>query len=208
MNKILEEKLVLYAITPAYDGSEKYFEKIEQSLRGGATILQLREKNLSGEELEKLAIRVKEICDRHKVPLIINDDAALAQKIGAAGVHLGQSDQGIDEARKMLGDKIIGISSHNVDEAIAAQNAGADYLGAGACFDTPSKSNIIPIELDVLNQITAAVDIPVVAIGGITKENIAKLCERGLSGVAVISALYSAEDVEQTTQEFLKELNL
>lgn len=204
--KGLCEQLLLYAITPEYDGSEQYFEKIEASLRGGATVLQLREKNLQEEALEQLAKRIKALCDNFSVPLIINDNPYLAEKIGAAGVHLGQDDLDIAEARKIVGDKIIGISAHNVQEALAAEQAGADYLGAGACFVTNSKSNIIPIELNVLDEMTAAVEIPVVAIGGITRKNVERLSGRGLTGVAVISALFSAEDVERATKEFLEEL--
>ena len=206
--KSLSEQLLLYAITPAYGDEEEYFRSLEGSLRGGVRILQLREKHLPKEKLEELAIRVKRLCDRYGVPLIVNDDPYLAQRIDAAGVHLGQGDLDLDAARKIVGDKIIVVSSHNVKEAIAAERSGADYLGAGACFDTPSKSNIIPIELGELNKITAAVDIPVVAIGGITHGNVERLNDRGLSGVAVISALFAAKDVERVTREFLRRLKL
>lgn len=204
----ISKKLLLYAITPQYTGDEIYFEKIEQALRGGVTILQLREKNLQGFELEQLAIRVKNLCKKYNVPLIINDDPYLVKKIDADGLHLGQDDMSIEEARRIVGEKIIGISTHNKEEAIFAENSGADYIGVGAVFETKTKDNTISLSMEKLEEITKSVTIPCVAIGGINQDNIKKLKGKGLSGVAVISVIFSAEDVERRTYEFKKNISL
>lgn len=200
--KIEREKFLLYALT---DGSAKkgedFFWKIEKALKGGVTLLQLREKNMSVKELTALAKRLKGICQVYDVPLIINDSVETALLSAADGVHLGQGDMDIVKARRMLGnDKIIGVSAHSVEEALTAQENGADYLGCGAVFATGSKANTSPISYDTLSRICGSVSLPVVAIGGINEENIHGLSGIGICGVAVINAIFSKEDTENAAR--------
>lgn len=200
-----KEDLLLYAITDrTWQGSSKLSEQIEAVLKGGATLLQLREKELSYEQFITEAKEVRKITLRYQIPLIINDRIDVAAAVDADGVHLGQDDDTLMTAREILGsDKIIGISAHTVEEAISAQRYGADYIGAGAVFGTATKKDANPLKLDILSQICDAVTIPVVAIGGITRDNIMSLAGSGVDGVAVISSLFAAEDITTATSEML-----
>lgn len=200
-NHDLKSKLLLYAVTTQYTHDEIFFKKIEQALQSGVTFLQLREKSLPDDELETIAVRIKSLCNAYDVPFIINDNPNLAQKIGADGVHLGQDDMSIDDARKIIGSKIVGISAHNVKEAVSGEQLGADYIGAGAMFLTESKSDTTSLSVKELSDIVSAVSIPVVAIGGIDKENVCQLKDTGISGVAVIGAIFSSDDVVNATKE-------
>ena len=177
-----KSKLLLYAITDRKLLRGRSLEaSVDAALQGGVTILQLREKNIEKEEFIKEALEIKDICIKHRVPLIINDNVEVCLQADADGVHLGQSDGSITEARKILGDnKIIGATAHNVEEAVKAFYEGADYLGVGAAFGSKTKLDAKPIDVNEYKNICAAVDIPVVAIGGINEENIQKLYARYL----------------------------
>ena len=197
-------KLRLYGIL----GSENlqgitHKEAVSHAIKGGMTCIQIREKNLNRDELVDVISEIKPLCDEAEVPLIINDDADICNKTDACGVHLGLSDGSIEEARNLLGEsKIIGATAHNLEEAFAAEAAGADYIGVGAAFGSNSKGNAVKLpSLDVYNLITSSVKIPVVAIGGINVDNIKSLEGRGLVGVAVISALFSSSDIEKSAEE-------
>lgn len=201
------EQLLLYAITDYSWLKGKSLEsQVELALKGGATILQLREKSLNYDDFLEQALRLKPICKKYRVPLIINDNVEVALEADADGVHVGQEDMQAKEAREKLGpDKIIGVSCKTVDEALEAQTRGADYLGVGAIFPTKSKEDADPISFEALNEIVEAVDIPVVAIGGIELKNIAQLQESGISGVSVISAIFAQDDIENATRLLKKE---
>ena len=185
-----KKDLLLYGVTDrSWLGDRTLAQQVEASLRGGATMIQLR------------ALELRELCGRYGVPLILNDDAELAQAAGADGVHVGQSDMEAGRVRALLGeDKLIGVSARTVEQALAAQAAGADYLGVGAMFPTGTKQDTRPVSYDTLKAICAAVDIPVVAIGGIGAGNVAELAGSGIAGVAVVSALYAQPDVEAATR--------
>lgn len=171
-------------------------ESVERSILGGASVVQLREKNASSLELFRLAQRVKQVTDRYGVPLIINDRLDICMAVGAAGVHLGQSDLPCAEARKILGaDKIIGVSAATPEEAAKAQSDGADYLGVGAVFSTSTKTNTRPVTKDTIRRIRAAVTVPFVVIGGVNQQNISQLYGLGIDGAAVISAVISQPDI-------------
>ena len=171
-------------------------ESVERSILGGASVVQLREKNASSMELFRLAQRVKQVTDKYGVPLIINDRLDICMAVGAAGVHLGQSDLPCAEARKILGaDKMIGVSAATPEEAAKAQSDGADYLGVGAVFSTSTKTNTRPVTKDAIRRIRAAVTIPFVVIGGVNQQNITQLYGLGIDGAAVISAVISQPDI-------------
>lgn len=175
--------------------------QVEEAILGGVTLVQLREKHTTGEELLALAQRVKKVTDRYNVPLIINDYVDIALQIDAAGVHLGQSDDDIRMVREKLGmNKIIGASAHNVEEALAAYAAGADYLGSGAAFGSSTKGDAGKISLETLTKVAKCVPIPVVAIGGIDEDNVAALRGRNLAGIAVVSAILAQPDVRKAAQ--------
>ena len=186
------ETLALYAITDSRLAKEQsFYEQIEDALKGGVTLLQLREKNMCEEDLLKEALEVQKICKKYRVPLIINDDVELAKKINADGVHVGQSDLDAGTARTILGpDKIIGVTAKTVEQARAAQRAGADYLGSGAIFGTGTKPDAKPMTMELLREIVNAVDIPVVAIGGIDSSNAYKLAKTGIAGIAVVNGIF------------------
>lgn len=203
---ILRQKLLLYAITPEQGKDPAYFEKLERAMQGGITALQLREKSLSKNNLRDLALQVGSLCKKYRIPLIINDDPHIAELVDADGVHLGQRDMPIKEARTILGDKIIGVSAHNLKEALRAQEEGADYIGVGAVFHTGSKSDTIPLSMEELTKITNFVSIPVVAIGGIDLETVSMLEGRSLDGIAVLSAIFSSQDIENAASELKKKL--
>jgi len=168
----------------------------------GVTLFQLREKRLTKEAFAQEAREIKEICHRYRIPLIINDAVDIAKEIGADGVHIGLSDMSIKKARKLLGSEvIIGASAHSVEEALAAQEAGADYIGCGAVFTTNTKTDTTSLSLRELTAICKTVHIPAVAIGGITAENLPQLRGSGIAGVAVISALFAKEDIAAATRQ-------
>ena len=204
--KVRPEQLRLYAVTDrAWAADEDDFlAQVEDAVDGGATFVQLREKHLNEEAFLAEAERFVALCRRKGVVSIINDNVGIAAKTGADGVHVGQEDLAAGRVRQLLGpDKIIGVSAHTVEEALAAQAAGADYLGTGAAFVTGTKTDAKPISRETIRAICAAVDIPVVAIGGITRDNILELKGCGLDGVAVVSALFAQKDVKAAAEELL-----
>ena len=202
-----KEDLLLYAVTDRHWlNGRSLIEVVEESLKGGVTFLQLREKELDDESFLKEAKELKELCREYKVPFVINDNVEIAIKTDADGVHVGQSDMEAGDVRKRLGpDKIIGVSAQTVEQAVLAEKRGADYLGVGAVFPTGSKDDADDVSFDTLKAICEAVSIPVVAIGGISKENAIKLKGSGICGVAVISAIYAASDIKEAAAE-LKEV--
>ncbi len=202
--KIEGVKLRLYAVTDrAWAADEDaLMDQIAAAIDGGAGIVQLREKHLDHDAFLREARRFVALCREKGVISIINDAVDIAAAVGADGVHVGQSDLAAGRAREVLGpDKLIGVSAHSVEEALAAQAAGADYLGVGAAFVTGTKADAAPISRDTIRAITAAVDIPVVAIGGISRDNITELAGCGLDGVAVVSALFAQKDVKAAAKE-------
>ena len=196
----------LYFITDSTPYSEEEFlRRVEEALAGGATLLQLREKERTTREYLQLAARVHEIALKYQVPLIIDDRVDVALAVGAEGVHVGQSDMEAGKVREKLGpDKIIGVSCKNVEQALLAKKHGADYLGVGAMYPTGTKKDATAVTPEALSAICQAVDIPVVAIGGINKDRLEPLKGTGVDGVAVVSAIFAAEDIEKATRE-LKE---
>lgn len=201
--KFAKEKLLLYAVTDrAWTGKKTLGQQIEETLQAGATFLQLREKNLTEEEFLDEAVKVKKITEKYGVPLIINDNVDVAIKSGADGVHVGQSDMEAGNVRALLGDdKILGVTAKTVEQAKLAEKRGADYLGVGTVFPTSTKPDALAITMDTLRDICSAVSIPVVAIGGITKENISMFEGTGVDGVALVSAIFGQEDIEAATMD-------
>ncbi len=197
--KNLKKDLLLYGVTDrTWVGQQSLKDQVESALKGGATMIQLREKNLSENEFLKEAIEINKLCMSYKVPLLINDNAEIAAKCGAAGVHVGQDDTGARQARIILGPKkIIGVTAHSVEEAVEAQRRGADYLGVGALFATGPKQDATPISYETIRAICDAVTIPVVAIGGISADNMTYLKDTGIRGVALVSAIFGAKDIEE-----------
>jgi len=205
--KIKPEQLLLYAVTDRHwlkDG-ELLDEPVKKALAGGVTFLQIREKELGDAEFEEEAIRLSKICNENKIPFIVNDNVLLAKKINADGVHVGQEDMEAGKVREMIGeDKILGVSAQTVEEAILAEEAGADYLGVGAVFPTGSKDDAVEVTHETLKAICEAVSIPVVAIGGITYENMVELKSTGIAGISVISAIFGKEDAELASSRLLE----
>lgn len=199
---ITERTFRLYAVTDrSWLGQKTLYEQAELALQGGATILQLREKTLDRDEFLKEVVHMKRLTEKYGVPLIINDDAEIARECGADGVHVGQEDASVSEVRKILGgDKIIGVSAHSVEEAIEAENSGADYLGVGAVFGSATKTDVCAMTYERLRAICGAVKIPVVAIGGITEDNIMSLAGSGISGAAVVSAVFAQRDIKSAAR--------
>ena len=199
MNNMKKEQLRLYAVTDrTWLGNETLYEQVEKALEGGATLVQLREKELPEADVQKEAEELLELCHRYGVKLILDDDVELAAKVG---VHIGQSDMELAHAREILGpDKIIGVTAKTVEQAKAAEAGGADYLGSGAVFGSTTKKDAIPMKHELLEEICHSVKIPVVAIGGITAENVLQLKGRGIAGVAVVSGIFACEDIETGTR--------
>ena len=199
-----KKDLLLYAVTDRSwlkDG-ETLEQQVEACLRGGATCVQLREKHLVEEEFLKEAKKMKAVCEKYHVPLLINDNVEIALAMNADGVHVGQSDMEAEDVRAKLGpDKIIGVTAKTVEQALLAEKHGADYLGVGAVFGTSTKEDATKLDHAVLKQICQAVHIPVVAIGGITEENVGELAGNGICGVAVVSAIFAKKDIESATRE-------
>ncbi|ROR29375.1 thiamine-phosphate pyrophosphorylase [Mobilisporobacter senegalensis] len=198
-----KDKLLLYGVTDrSWLKGDTLESQVEKAILGGITSIQLREKDLDHDEFLISAKKVKRITDQYKVPFIINDNVEIALEVDADGVHIGQSDEDIIQARKKLGrNKIIGVSAHNVLEAIMAEENGADYIGVGAVFHTNTKSDAGTVSYETLKEICNRVKIPVVAIGGITRKNIMKLSGSGIDGVAVISAIFGEQDITKASQE-------
>ena len=206
----IKEAMKLYLVTDrTWLGSKTLAEAVEESVGAGATFVQLREKNIPFDRFVKEAIKVKEVTDRYGVPFVINDNIDVAILVDADGVHIGQSDEDISSVRKRLGqDKIIGLSAHTVEEAVEAQNAGADYIGVGAIFGTTSKADAQGVSLEELKQITGAVTIPVVAIGGINEQNVLELKNTNVDGIAVISAILEKNNIKEASEHLLELVNL
>lgn len=201
------EELLLYAVTDRHwlNGAT-LISQVEAALKGGATFIQLREKNLDDEAFYKEALEIQKLCRNYKVPFVINDNVELAKKIGADGVHVGQSDMETLDVRKVLGDdKIIGVSAQTVEQAELAEEHGADYLGVGAVFPTGSKDDATEVSFETLKEICEHVRIPVIAIGGITRDNVVKLNQSGICGIAVISAIFGQTDIEAATADLKKQ---
>ena len=203
------EALKLYLVTNRYqDSLENFLEKVETACRSGVTIIQLREKNLTTNQYYQLAKQVKEITDAYQVPLIIDDRLDVCLAVDAAGLHIGDDELPVSVARQVLGpDKILGVTAKTVKRALEAETLGADYLGTGAIFPTTTKENAPITLISTLKTICQTVAIPVVAIGGLTSENIDQLIGTGIAGVAVVRDLMQAEDIEAKTQAFLTKLD-
>ena len=203
------EALRLYLVTNRYqDSLESFLEKVETACRSGVTIIQLREKNLTTNQYYQLAKQVKEITDAYQVPLIIDDRLDICLAVDAAGLHIGDDELPVSVARKVLGpEKILGVTAKTVKRALEAETSGADYLGTGAIFPTTTKENAPITQISTLKTICQTVAIPVVAIGGLTSENIEQLIGTGIAGVAVVRDLMQAEDIEAKTQAFLTKLD-
>ncbi len=195
--------LVLYAVTDrSWLGDSSLYDQVESAIEGGATFIQLREKNLDEADFLSEAKEIQKLCREYKVPFVINDNVEIAAQIDADGVHVGQSDMEAGDVRKRLGpDKIIGVSAQTVEQALKAQEHGADYLGVGAVFPTGSKADATEVSHQTLKEICEAVDIPVIAIGGITKENVSELKGSGICGIAVISAIFAQKDIRKAAAE-------
>lgn len=194
-----KDNLLLYAVTDRrLLNGRTLREAVKQSLDGGVTFVQLREKDLDYQSFLSEAKDIKELCREYNVPFVINDNVDIAAEVDADGVHVGQSDMEAGKVRERLGpDKIIGVSAQTVEQAVTAEKHGADYLGVGAVFPTGSKDDAEDVSYETLKAICEAVSIPVIAIGGITADNVHKLKESGICGVAVISAIYAQEDIKE-----------
>lgn len=197
------ETMLLYAVTDrAWTGKQTLMEQVKAAIKGGVTCVQLREKELDEEGFLAEAMEMRELCARNQVPFIINDNVEIAIKCGADGIHVGQRDMEAGNVRALVGeDMMIGVSAQNVEQAVAAQKAGADYLGVGAMFNTTTKLDASEVSHQTLKEICEAVSIPVVAIGGINKANMMELAGSGADGVALVSAIFAAEDIESECKE-------
>ena len=199
---------LLYAVTDRHWLNGRTLEEdVEQALKGGVTLVQLREKNLDFEDFCREAEKIHSLCRTYHVPLIINDNVEVAKAVDAEGVHLGQDDMSIAKAREILGnEKIIGATARTKEQAVKAEKEGADYVGSGAVFGTSTKSDAVKMSFDTLMEICKSVKIPVTAIGGITKENVLQLKGTGVSGVAVVSGIFAEKDIYNSTLELRKKI--
>ena len=202
--KCAKKDLLLYAVTDRRwlaDG-ETLYQVVEQAIDGGVTFVQLREKGLAKDLFLEEAREIKKLCNARKIPFVINDSVDIALAMDADGVHVGQSDMEAGDVRETLGpDKIIGVSAQTVEQAKLAEAHGADYLGVGAVFATGSKDDAVEVGPQTLRDICQAVSIPVIAIGGISKENVSQLTGSGICGIAVISAIFAQKDVKAASKE-------
>lgn len=191
--------MLLYAVTDrAWVGRQSLYEQVESALKGGATCVQLREKEMKEDDFLAEALEISALCKQYEVPFFINDNVEVAVKCKADGIHVGQEDMAAAQVRQRVGSNMmIGVSVHSVAEALEAVKNGADYLGVGAMFSTSTKTDVNLLSKDVLRDICAAVDIPVVAIGGISKSNLPQLAGTGVDGVALVSAIFGADDIEK-----------
>ncbi len=202
--KFRKDMLTLYAVTERSDRADLGWQ-VEEAIKGGVTMVQLREKELPEDAFVEEAVYIKKICEKYKVPFIINDNLEVALKSKADGIHVGISDMPVQEIRKKAGENfIIGATAKTIEQAVKAEAEGADYLGVGAVFPSPTKKDAIRITKEQLKQITGAVKIPAVAIGGIHLGNAEELTECGICGIAVVSAVFSAEDSQDAARK-LKE---
>lgn len=205
-----KDTLELYAVTDRHWlNGRSLVDDVKKALDGGATFIQLREKDdmaLSHDDFYKEAIVIRDLCKEYHVPFVLDDDVALAKEVNADGVHVGQSDMEAGHVRELIGpDKILGVSAETVEEAKLAEERGADYLGVGAVFPTGSKADAEDVSIDTLKAICDAVSIPVIAIGGITRENVHELKGSGIVGIAVISAIFAQDDIQDATAQLKKE---
>lgn len=207
--KFYRDMLKLYLVTDRqWLNGRKLTDDLEKAILGGVTIIQLREKNLSDEEFIKVANEVKKLCQKYDIPLIINDNLNVALAIDSDGIHIGQDDIPASIVRKKIGpDKILGVSAHNLKEALLARHDGADYIGVGAIFPTETKNDATIVTLDKLQKICDRIDIPVVAIGGINIDNISKLKNINIAGVAVVSEIMKANDIMATSNQLVRMLD-
>lgn len=201
--KLFRESLRLYAVTDrTWLNGKSLGQVVEKAINGGATLIQLREKDLGYESFRDEALEIQRLCRKYDVPFIVNDNVSLAVEVNACGVHVGQSDMNAANVRELIGSsKILGVSVRTPEEAVLAEQQGADYLGAGAVFHTGSKSDAVDISHETLKAICSAVKIPVVAIGGITVHNARELSGSGIAGLAVISAIFASPDIMGAAQE-------
>ncbi len=200
--------LSLYLVTDKSDDVEKFLKTIEEGIKGGVTVVQIREKTADTLDFFNLALKVKEITRKYNVPLIINDRVDVALAIDAEGVHVGQSDMPCDVTRKLVGpDKIVGVSAATIDEAKKAEKDGADYIGTGAVFPTATKDDAPKITKKDLKEIVDSINIPVVAIGGITLDNAHELIDTGIAGLSVVSAIMSSDDPKKSSEKLLNIFN-
>ena len=202
----IKEQLNLYLVTDRHWLANRNLEDdVEKAILGGVTMVQLREKNIDNDSFIELAKKVKQVCNKYKVPFIINDNLEVALAVDSDGIHIGQDDLSASLVRQKIGpDKILGVSAHNLDEAIAAKKAGATYLGAGAMFSTTTKDNTTNLSIEQLQAITKNVDIPVVAIGGINYDNCLSLKNCNLAGIAVVSAIMAATNISEAASNLKK----
>ena len=204
MKPVLDYRVYLVTDT-VYFNDDNIWNKIEAALRGGVTLVQYRDKTQESRILYERALKMKALCDKYNVPMLVDDRADIAFAVGAAGVHVGQSDLPAEVARRMLGaDAIIGVSAHNAEEALAAEAAGADYLGCGAVYPTGTKKDTSVIGVEGLKAIRAVTKMPFVGIGGVTLANYSDVLNAGADGAAIVSAILSADDIESTVQKFVQ----
>lgn len=200
--------LSLYLVTDNSDNVEKFLNTIKEAINGGVSVVQIREKTADTLDFYNLALKVKEITTKYDIPLIINDRVDVALAIDADGVHVGQSDMPCDVTRKLIGDdKILGVSAATVEEAKKAQEDGADYIGTGAVFPTKTKKDADSVTKEELKEIVESIDIPVVAIGGITTENAVELVDTGIAGLCVVSAIMSSDNPKKSSEKLLDIFN-
>jgi len=207
--KLRKEDLLLYAITDrSWLNGESLASHVERAIKGGVTMVQLREKSLDHTSFLTEAIEIQNICHKYEVPFMINDNVFLAREIDADGIHIGQNDMNILEAQRIIGrDKIIGVTAKTVEQALYAQKCGADYLGSGAVFGSNTKLDAKTMSHELLQEICASVTIPVVAIGGITEGNILSLKGRGIAGAAVVSGIFAQPNVEAAARKLRDKIN-
>ena len=203
MKDNLEKSLLLYAVTDRHWlGGRTLYDVVRESLDGGVTFLQLREKDLDDASFYEEAVKLQEMAKEYGVPFVVNDNVEIAVRMNADGVHVGQSDMEAGDVRALIGpDKILGVSAQTVEQAVLAERRGADYLGVGAVFPTGSKDDAVEVSRETLAAICRAVSIPVIAIGGITRDNVAELKGSGIVGIAVISAIYAQADIRRAAEE-------
>ena len=206
--KNIKDKMKLYAVSDrSWVGHLTFLQQVELALQSGVTFFQLREKNLDTQAFIEEAKEIKKLCQKYQVPFIINDRVDIAKIVGADGVHVGQEDMDLTLARKELGPQaIIGVSCHSEEEALLAKENGADFLGVGAMFTTTTKKDTVAVSKETLREICQTTKLPVVAIGGVQKDNIQTLKDTGIAGVAVVSAIFGAKDISQACYELKQEV--
>lgn len=207
--KLIEAALRLYAVTDRrWLKTEELKDQIEMAIKGGITMVQLREKDLDKETFRKESDKIRDLCKNYNIPFIVNDNVEIAIETGADGIHVGQSDMEVGSVRKLIGeDMILGVSAQTVEQALIAESKGADYLGVGAIFPTNSKDDADSVSIEELKAICKAVNIPVVAIGGIDNKNIDKLEGSGIVGVALISAIFGQDNIEEASRKMLSKVD-